>query len=246
MKTLSTSIVGATLLISGTGVHAAEPFTFSANVALTSDYVWRGVSQTYEDPAIQGGFDVSHESGVYAGIWGSNVRFDEESEDGGYSGAHVELDYTVGYGMELSDDLSFDVNYARFTYPGTTDSDMGEITLGLTYSIATLSYSYAHDFPDYDSGYSDGDDGDDTSHYVELGLEYEVPETAFPITLGGSVGYYTYPDAPDDADMDYTNWMLSVGTSAQGFDFSLAYTDTDIENNNLSDGRAVFTISKSF
>ena len=46
---------------------------FSANVALTSDYIFRGISQNESDPAIQGGFDVAHTSGIYAGVWGSNV-----------------------------------------------------------------------------------------------------------------------------------------------------------------------------
>ena len=59
----------------------------SGNVALTSDYKFRGISQSNEDIAIQGGFDVAFENGIYIGTWGSTVDFDFSSADGGYNGS---------------------------------------------------------------------------------------------------------------------------------------------------------------
>ena len=64
----------------------------SANVSFTSDYIWRGMTQT-DGPALQGGFDFESESGFYAGIWGSNVNFN--------NGNGQELDYYAGYGFSL-------------------------------------------------------------------------------------------------------------------------------------------------
>ena len=66
-------------------------FTFSGNAGIVTDYVYRGISQTDEGPAVQGGFDVGHSSGLYAGIWGSNVDFNDEDE------AYDENEYNLGY-----------------------------------------------------------------------------------------------------------------------------------------------------
>ena len=58
------------------GILAMPSFAaVSANVAFASDYVWRGMTQTAEEPAISGGFDIAGESGLYFGTWASNVEF---------------------------------------------------------------------------------------------------------------------------------------------------------------------------
>ena len=71
----------------------------SGNVALTTDYRFRGISQTDRNPAVQGGFDWSHDSGFYLGTWGSNVDF----------AGSLELDYYGGYANNINDNLAYDV-----------------------------------------------------------------------------------------------------------------------------------------
>lgn len=205
---------------------AEEPYSFSANVALTSDYVFRGLSQTNEDPAIQGGFDMGHSSGFYAGTWGSNIEFGSQDD------AHLELDAYLGFANELASGLSYDIGYAYYMYPGAIEDlnyDFGELYLKLGYNILKFAYYYSPEFF--------GESG--TAHYYNLGVAYELPQG---FTLGASVGH---SDLETDA-ADYTDWKIEVGKSMGGFDFSLAYTDTDVDNAPLADGRAVLTVKKSF
>ena len=103
----------------------------SANVAFTSDYVWRGMTQS-DGPAIQGGFDYEAEGGFYAGIWGSNVNFSD--------GAGSELDVYFGYALETESGVGIDISYVDFTYPGATDLDFEEIGIALSYGDLGLGY----------------------------------------------------------------------------------------------------------
>lgn len=113
------SIVGAAAVCGG-AVVAAWPSVASAqltgNLTLTSDYVWRGSSQTRERPAIQGGIKYAHESGLYASVWGSNVKFKPDN------GATSEFDIALGWSGRLAQDWALDVYYLRYQYPG---SDVG-------------------------------------------------------------------------------------------------------------------------
>ena len=113
----------------------------SANVAFASDYVWRGMTQS-DGPAIQGGFDFEDESGFYAGIWGSNVNFND--------GAGSELDYYAGYGFSLGD-IAVDIGYIAFDYPeNQTGLDFEEIYLGLSFGDLGLTLASGQDgAPDY-------------------------------------------------------------------------------------------------
>ena len=113
----------------------------SANVAFTSDYVWRGMTQS-DGPAIQGGFDYEAEGGFYAGIWGSNVNFND--------GAGSELDYYAGYGFSLGN-VGVDVGYIAFDYPeNQTGLDFEEIYLGLSFGDLGLFFASGQDgAPDY-------------------------------------------------------------------------------------------------
>ena len=113
----------------------------SANVSFASDYVWRGMTQS-DGPAIQGGFDFEAESGFYAGIWGSNVNFND--------GAGSELDYYFGYGFSVGD-LGIDIGYVAFDYPkNQTGLDFEEIVLGFSLGNFGLTHAMGQDdFTDY-------------------------------------------------------------------------------------------------
>ncbi len=92
--TLKKMLIATTAFVAlSAGTANAEGL--SANVGFFSDYVFRGVSQTDEAMSIQGGFDYEHETGLHAGVWGSNVDFNN-AQDGS-----LELDITAGYAMKL-------------------------------------------------------------------------------------------------------------------------------------------------
>jgi uncharacterized protein (TIGR02001 family) len=113
----------------------------SANVSFASDYIWRGMTQS-DGPAIQGGFDFAAESGFYAGLWGSNVNFND--------GAGSELDYYFGYGFEVGN-IGVDIGYLAYDYPkNETGLDFEEIYVGLSMGDLGLLFAMGQDgAPDY-------------------------------------------------------------------------------------------------
>ena len=108
LMTAICAVVG--LMALATQAKAAE---VTGNATLTSDYVWRGSTQTQGDPAVQAGFKLAGESGLYASVWGSNVEFAPETH------ASSELDFTVGWGKQLADEWAVDVNVLHYRYPST-------------------------------------------------------------------------------------------------------------------------------
>ncbi len=108
--------------------HEARAVTFSGNAALTTDYVWRGTSQSDGDPTVQAGVRISGDSGVYGQIWGSGVDFAAAND------ADTELDLIVGWSGNLSETLAIDVNATHYRYPSTTvDLDWTELNATLTW-----------------------------------------------------------------------------------------------------------------
>ena len=113
----------------GLAVVAAANAETAGNIALTSDYVSRGVSYSDNDPAVQGGLDWSHGLGFYAGVWGSNVSFGTP--------AHVELDVYTGITRSMASGLGWDSGLAYYTYPGASQTNYGEAYGGVTYKALT-------------------------------------------------------------------------------------------------------------
>lgn len=100
----------------------------SGSAALTSDYVWRGSTQSQGDAAVQAGFRVTGASGFYASAWGSNVEFAPETH------ASSELDFVVGWNGKLADDWALDANLLHYRYPATTvDLNWTELNTTLTW-----------------------------------------------------------------------------------------------------------------
>jgi uncharacterized protein (TIGR02001 family) len=106
-------LLAALFCFSSCGVGADDgPNNLTITGWCVSDYVFRGVSQTSGDPALQAGADYTHDSGFYAGLWASPVDFGDES------GADVEVDFYAGYGHDFGDDWNGDVQLIRYDYPG--------------------------------------------------------------------------------------------------------------------------------
>lgn len=229
MKKVTTGVLlGLGLAVSHAPVAVAGDSPFSANVGLFSDYAFRGISQTTENPAIQGGFDYAHDSGFYAGVWASNVRSDW------YAGS-IEMDGYFGYGGSIGD-FGYDVGYLRYQYPDQDDQNTNEFHIGASYKWLTAKIHYS---PDYFNA--------DKAFYYEAGAEIPLPAE---ITLGLHVGKTDYRDI----DADYVDYKVSLAKEFGGFDFSLAYVDTDISKSEAGDNefykqvdsRVIFGVAKSF
>lgn len=220
-------------MASGLAIGAASASAddaFSANVALTQDYRWRGVSQTNEEAAIQGGFDYVYDSGLYIGTWASNVNF-----GGGLDSSSTEIDLYGGYRDDISDNLGFDVGFIFYHYQGDTDLDFLEIQGALTFYGVTVGLNYADEFRD----------GGPKNLYTYAEYSYAFTDN---LSLDLHAGY-TDTDEDDfweDGEDSYGDWSIGLGASAVGLDFSLAYVGTTLDELDIYDDRVILTIAKSF
>ena len=155
MKTIvPTIVITAALSASMTAFAQApsapqSPHTFTGNLGFVTDYRFRGISQTYKLPALQGGFDYSHSSGLYLGTWASNVNSSSNAFGVAYAnGAGLEWDMYGGYKFEPIKDLGLDLGVLYYYYPGAryvvtqkTKYDNLEIYLGASYKWFSAKYS---------------------------------------------------------------------------------------------------------
>jgi len=210
---------------------------FSANAAIVSDYVFRGISQSDENFAMQGGFDVAHESGLYTGLWASGVDFNDNDE------ANIEVDVYAGYGGEI-DNVSYDVGALYYAYPSANDSlnyDFWEVYGSLGYDFGMVNTTVGLNYsPEYF-----GDSGD--ALYTHFDIEAPLPNN---FTLSAGIGHQSIDDNAAFGVPDYTDWNVALGYDWDKFNVSLTYHDTDLdEPSDCADGcaaRAVFAISASF
>lgn len=233
-KPLATALAAlATIAAAGAAQAGDGPFT--ANVGLVSDYAYRGWSQTDERPALQGGFDYAHDSGLYAGVWGSNVSWLADADNTGQVSNSLELDLYGGY-KGTAGAIGYDLGLLQYYYPGSYPKPYNspntlEGYLGLSWEFLSFKYSYA--FTDL-FGY----DKSDGSQYYDLGAAVDV---GGGFTLAAHVGY-----SDIKGQDDYTDWKLGVTKEFGGFNFGLHYVDTDVDNADLADERVILSIAKSF
>jgi len=196
---------------------APEPdYTLSANVGVVSDYRYRGISQTRLKPALQGGADFSHKSGLYLGTWASYIKWIKDA--GG--DASAEVDIYGGYKF-TGGPIGFDVGVLRYLYPSAELSPSPyttEIYAAGTWGPATLKYSHAvtNLF-----GFADSK----KSGYVDLSATFELPW--YGLTVTPHIGHQS---VKNNSAASYTDWSLTLGKDfGNGFSASLGYVDTDTE-----------------
>ena len=230
----------ATALFVGASTAMAAP-EISGNVTLTSDYRFRGISQSNDDIAIQGGFDIAFENGIYLGTWGSSVDFGTADGDG-FDGT-LELDYYAGWSMETESGVGVDVGYLYYDYPGDdgAEGDYQEIYGSVSFFDITLGGAYSDDYygetenffyyyADYSLGFGD-------NFSLDLHIGYN--------DLDEDGGYLS-----DGAD-SYIDYSVGVTASYLSVDWSLAWVGTDLDGeeyfglDDLVDDTLVFSISKS-
>lgn len=236
---ISAALVSAMLVTPALFVATPASAELSANVALTSDYVWRGISQSANDPAIQGGFDFAHESGVYAGVWGSNVDWWESVDGGTDNEEDLEIDVYGGYAAELGNGVGYDVGFIAYMYPGAVaDVDFNEVYVGASYGMFSAKYSYSSDFANAGS----------SAWYLEAGADVELPEGfGLALHVGKSDGTYF------NGGSDYVDYSIGISKEVAGLGLDLTYYDTDVNSGSQdkvgalqNDGTVAFTVSKSF
>lgn len=216
-----------------------SPHTLSGNLGLYSDYAFRGVSQTASEPALQGGFDYTHASGIYLGTWASNVSEAMYTDPDGDS-SNLEMDIYGGYAGKITDDLGYNVGLLQYAYPGATHFNTQEAYAGMTYRGFGLKASYSLD--DYfGAANSDG------TVYWDASFNYELPAQVM-LSLHYGV------TAAEGSAVNYTDWKIGLSKEFGGFNFGLAYTDTDltdaeqgpIKGEDVKDGRLIVSIGKTF
>lgn len=240
MKKTLLSLACASLLASG-GAFAESDWKLSGNVGLVSDYMFRGITQTDSEPAIQGGLDLTHESGFFAGVWGSNVESDPAALVN-YNGANVELDAYLGWTGEIADKTTVTVKALRYNYPGSKlalDPDTNEYSLYLGHDFGAFSgkvgVNYSDDF------YGLGD-----ATYLDLGVSVPVG----PVAIGLHYGATEYDSHALGQD-DYQDYSVGVSGTAAGLNLGVTYTGTDgVATTNTTraayDDAVVFSVSKTF
>lgn len=181
--------------------EASSSITVSGNATIVTDYRFRGLGLSGGDPAVQGGFTVSHDSGLYLGTWGSSL------EDSPVYG-EMELDVYGGWAGNIADGLGADVGFTYYAYPskdaGAGASDVIEAYAKLKPSLGPVGFTFAAYYaPDQDSL------GGDDNIYLAADAGVAIPST--PISLNAHAGY-------TDGFLTYTAngkaWDYSIGATA--------------------------------
>ena len=225
----------ATLLCASLAAAGQASAQVSGSLTLTSDYLFRGVTQTNEKPALQGGITYTTESGFYVGGWGSSISWLSDSDPAVSS--QVELDGFIGYAGSFGEsDVGFDVGANYYWYPGDYPSGYNspntlELYAGVSYKILSAKYWYSttdlFGIPD-----SDG------STNLDVAANWEFTPG---LTLNAAVGKQWVNNT---SDLDYGFWKLGVTKSFEsGFSVAAAWNDTDIDG---LDEAFTVSISKSF
>ncbi len=248
MKRLLVSLLafaaGAASLTLAVGTASAAEF--SGNVTYATDYRFRGISQGDRSQAIQGGFDLELENGLYVGTWASNVA--------AWSGGTIETDYYAGFGGEFSEGVAYDIGFLYYGYPEDDDSD--DDPSGLDYyelygSISLQDVTLGAAFsPDYFN--STGD-----FWYLYGAYSYGLMENvSLDLHFGwnifdGKSGGGKFGIGGDDPDSSYIDYSVGLGTSGMGLDWGIALVGTNLSESECFGGSAtcdttvVVSVSKS-
>jgi hypothetical protein len=262
--------VAATLLASAGASQADDmvivegdsmPFAISANVTLTSDYRFRGISQSDESAAIQGGFDAEFAAGFYVGVWGSTVDFDlNESvvydNDGnpvldaggevvtqgsGYDGS-LELDYYAGWSSDLGDSgLGIDVGVLYYDYPGddNEEGDYLEFYGSMSWNDLAVGVAYSDDY------YAE------TDEFWYFYADYSLGLFDDFLSLDFHIGYNDLTKGFFATDEDqYYDYSIGATVSQWGVDWAVAWVGTDLDDDDTwgydwGDDTVVFSVTKS-
>jgi len=253
---------------------AAAPtpdYTFTANAGIVSQYIYRGITQTARNPAIQGGFDFAHKSGFYLGTWGSSISWVSDNF-GAFTGADGVNPQKASAGMEwdiyggykgTAGPVGYDVGLLQYYYPGRySNLAPGVVKPNTTEIYGALSKDWLSFKLSYvvSKGLF-GVDKADGSYYADLSANYPVTDTW---TVNAHVGYQKYEGTassgfPSNSSLySYTDYKLGVTKDlGTGWSAMAYYSDTNAKNDgykiagvngdrNLGKGAFVVGVSRTF
>ncbi len=219
MYSLRKTLFAAALLVAGITAQAQV----STNIGVTSDYIWRGVSQSGKSASVSGGIDYADERGYYAGAWVGSLAEEAGSE----------LDLYFGYGSD-----QFELGYIWYRYPDNDDIEFGEIYGSFSYNALTagLAYTVNNGSANDDAQFAEGD----IYYYLSVGADISDKQS-WAFTLGS----YSYDNpAEDDSTLDdYLHGAVDFITHSDMGDFSFTLTSTNAEDDEV---RAVVPWGISF
>jgi uncharacterized protein (TIGR02001 family) len=267
LAALSLAMLVCSGALAQTPAPAAKPepeFTFTGNVGLFSQYVFRGLTQTNEKPAVQGGFDLAHKSGFYLGTWASNINWVADFVPPPNSvSASMEWDFYGGYKGSLPADFGYDLGVLYYWYPGNYDNappnytkpNTTELYAALTWKFLSLKYSWSANNKTFGVPDSRG------SSYLDLTASYDVIEKVSDaigkVTIFGHLGHQWYrgnPNGFDNGNYDYGDWKVGASTEIYGVTVGIYGTGTDaqqqyytnIYGKDISRGQFVAYVQKTF
>ena len=232
--------IGTVLMLAAAGVGQAG---VSATVTATSDYDFRGITQSAKGPALQASVDYAHDSGFYAGAWASNIDF-------GPGDPNLELDLYAGFAKSVEGGIGWDVGLVYYTYPSVSDDNFFEAYGSISYEWFKGKLWYSPDFG------GDATVGNTPAWYLDGLATIALPQGyALPIHAGYSGGDYW------DSNK-YFDWSIGVTKSFGHFNLALKYIDgsdlvdlDDLDPGNVSgidhdifstDNKIVFSVSTTF
>ncbi len=221
-KRWSLVLLCGSLLLSAVALHAEEvedeTSPFSASATLASDYVWRGVSQSDEDPAIQAGFELDVK-GFYLGGWGSNVDFNETAADD----ADLELDGIAGYRRDIGENLGFDLGVVRYFYPGSeADLDWIEAFASVSWHGLSVGAAYSNDVLA----------SDESGLFLSATYERSLPQG---FGVAAALDHYSFADAAlgESLPSSYFTWSAGVSWAREAAEIGITYFGTDGDGETL-------------
>jgi len=255
---LSLAVLGALSSLPALSVAqsapAASPLT--GNISLTSDYRFRGISQSFKLPALQGGFDYAGPGGLYLGNWNSSISGNQYP-----NGASLEMDFYGGYKVEIAKDVTLDVGALYYFYPGAFYSGFlpskpkynnFEVYAGVSSGPLSVKVFYAlSDFFGLNTT-SGGANGDSKgSYYIDANYSVEIMPK---LTLGAHVGYQSvknysalsYTDYKLGLTYDMDGWMLGANVIGTNADKALYFATDGSKVKRVGETGLVLSVSKTF
>lgn len=212
-RSLTLALAAGLLAPAAQVIELNDDYFLELNAGVFSDYRTCGISQTQNDPALQGYATLLHSSGLYAGLWSSNVDF------GFGLKARQEIDSYIGYYWQIDDDIALDLSYIDYAYPNQGDLNYDEVHAELSAYGGTLGAYYSDDLG-----------GDQSYLYSYLGYTAELP---WELGLELRAGQVDYKDpvfisnSGNDSNR-YREWEARLSRSLFELDWSLSYVDTDL------------------
>jgi uncharacterized protein (TIGR02001 family) len=246
MKLVRGGVLCSGLLLVAGAAQAGVTSTWT----LTNDYDFRGNSQTAKDPALQGSVDYAHDSGFYAGAWGSNIDF-EIPEDSIYDDPGLEVDLYGGWTKTLESGFALDFGAVLYAYPDESDFNYYEVYGSVAKGWFKAKLWYSPEFGGQvaeDTALANFGTDEVSAWYAEANATIPLPAN-FSITA--HVGYST-GDYWDNVYLDdLIDYSVGVGYTLNKINLGLKYIDTDSDVQVTSDAfnneeRVVFTVSTTF